>query len=115
MLFIDGSFGKNFNIFGAYMSSSVYIDNKNKDILNLCEGPTQRLDDTKLTAEAKCPINFTQSGNRFLLSLHYNGINSFLFVSARKIYQLKTKDFEIKDYAVGLGKILQLIIWKKQG
>ena len=41
------------------MSSPVYIDIKNKDILILGEGPTQGLDDTTLTAEAKCPIDFT--------------------------------------------------------
>ena len=46
------------------MSSSVHIDNKNKDILILSEGPTQGLDDTALTAEAKYPINFTQSEKR---------------------------------------------------
>ena len=63
------------------MSSSVHIDNKNKDILILDEGPKQRLDDTALTAEAKYPINFTQSGKRFVLCLHYNGNNSFLFAS----------------------------------
>ena len=34
------------------MSSSVHIDNKNKDILILGEVPKQRLDDTTLTAEA---------------------------------------------------------------
>ena len=47
------------------MSSSMYIDNKNKGILILGERPTQRLDDTTLTAEAKYPINFTQLGKRF--------------------------------------------------
>ena len=41
------------------MSSPVYIDIKNKDILILGEGPTQGLDDTTLTAEAKYPIDFT--------------------------------------------------------
>ena len=71
------------------MSSSVHIDNKNKDILILDEGPKQRLDDTTLTAEAKYPINFTQSGKRFVLCLHYNGNNSFLFAS--KTYQFKAK------------------------
>ena len=47
-----------------------------------------------LTAEAKHPINFTQSGERFVLSLHYNGSNSFLFVNpakATKVYQFKAK------------------------
>ena len=49
--------GKNFIAFGAELSSSVHIDNKRKDILILGEGPTQGLDDTTLTAEAKYPIN----------------------------------------------------------
>ena len=40
------------------MNSSVHIDNKGKDILILCEGPTQELDDTTLIAEAKYLINF---------------------------------------------------------
>ena len=51
----DGSMGKNFIAFGAELSSSVHIDNKRKDILILGEGPTQGLDDTTLTAEAKYP------------------------------------------------------------
>ena len=42
------------------MNSSVYIDNKGEDMLILGERPTQLLDDTTLTAEAKYPINFTQ-------------------------------------------------------
>ena len=48
----DGSVGKNDIIFGIDMSSSVHIDNKNKDILILGKGPTQGLDDTTLTAGA---------------------------------------------------------------
>ena len=57
-----------------------------KDILVLTEGPTQRLDNTIITVEAKYPINFTKSGKRFVLSLYSNGSNSFLFVSAIKKY-----------------------------
>ena len=87
------------------MSSSVHIDNKGKYILILAEGPTQRLDDTTLTAEAKYPINFTQPWKWFVLNLHYNGSNSFLFVNAAKIYQFKAKDSAIKDYALCLGNI----------
>ena len=87
------------------MSSSAHIDNKVKYILILGEGPTQGLDDTTLTVEAKYPINFTQSGKIFVLSLHFNGNNSFLFANASKIYQLKAKDFEVKDYALFWGYI----------
>ena len=60
----------------------MHIDNKNKDI----EGPSQGLDDTTLTTETKYPTNFTQPSKRFVLSLHCNGSNSFLFVYATTIY-----------------------------
>ena len=87
------------------MSSSMHVDFKGKDILIHGEGPAQGLDDTMLTAEEKYTINFTQSGKRFVLSLHYNGKNSFLFVNATKIYQFKAKILEIKDYTLCLGNI----------
>ena len=87
------------------MSSSVHIDNINRDILILGEGTTQELDDTKLTAEAKYPINFTQLERKFILSFRYNRSNSFLFVNATKIYQFKAKDSEIKTCPFCLGNI----------
>ena len=86
------------------MSSSVHIDNKGKDILVLGQGPTQGLDDTILTAEGIYPINFRQRNKRFVLTLQYNGSNSFLFVTAAKIYQFKAKVTEMKDYALCLWK-----------
>ena len=78
---------------------------RKKYILILDEAPTQRLDNTTLTAEGKYSINFSQSGKRFVLSLHYNRNNSFLFVNATKLYELKAKDSEIKDYEHFLGNI----------
>ena len=101
----DGILGKHFIIFGADMSLFVHADNKGKDILILGERPTQGLDNTTLTSEAKYPINFTQSGKRFVLRLHYNGSNSFLFVNATKVYQFKARNSEIKDYVQCLGNI----------
>ena len=65
--FTDGSMGKNFNIFGADMSSSVHIDNKGKDVLLLAAGPTKVLDDTTLSAEAQYSINFSRSNRKFCL------------------------------------------------
>ena len=76
-----------------------------RGILIFGKGPTQGSNNTILTAEAKYPINFTQSGKRFVLSLHYNGSNSFLFVNATKVYQFKAKNSEIKDYALCLGNV----------
>ena len=74
------------------MSSSVHIDTNGKYILFFCEGLAQGLDDTTLKAEAVYPINSTQPDKRFVLRLHYNGSNSFLFVNDTKIYQFKAKN-----------------------
>ena len=101
-LFTDRIMGKNVISFGADMSSFVQIVNKIKNIVILGEGPAQGLDDTALTAGAIYPVNFTEPKKSFVLSLHYN---SFLFVNATKIYQLKAKYSEIRDYTLYLGNI----------
>ena len=77
------------------MSSSVHINNEEKDILILGKGPTKELNHT-LVAEIQYSINFTRPGIKFCLSLHYNDGNSFLFVNATKIYQFKAKYSEKK-------------------
>ena len=69
--------GENAIIFGVDVSSSVHIDNENKDILILDKGPTQGLDNTTLTAEAEYYINFQDHKENFSFSLDYNGSNSF--------------------------------------
>ena len=61
--------GKNVIPFGVDISSSVYIDNKNKDILILGKGPTQGLDDTTLTVEAQYSINFSRSNRKYINSM----------------------------------------------
>ena len=55
----------------------MHVDNKRKDIFILGEGPTQELDDTTLAAEEKHPINFAQSGKRFV------------FINATKVQQFE--------------------------
>ena len=81
----------------------MHIDNKGKYISILDKGTTQGLDGTTFKAGALYPINFIQSGKRSVLSLHYNGSNSFLFVNATNAYQFKAKNSETKDYALCLG------------
>ena len=60
-----------------------------KDTLAIGEGPIQGLDNTIITAEDKYFNIFTESGKRFVLSLHYNGSNSFLCVHVVNTYQNK--------------------------
>ena len=48
-----------------------------KDISYLGKGPTQGLEH----AEKMYSINFTETRNKFCLSLHYNGANSYWSVN----------------------------------
>ena len=86
------------------MSSSVKIDNRKKDISILGKGPTQGLEHT-FSAEKMYSINFTKENTKFCLSLHYNGANSYLFVSGTEIIKFKAKDSEITSYQLCLGNI----------
>ena len=102
-------------IFGIDMTSSVHTDSKKKYILFLGIGPTQRLDDTALSAEAQYSINFSRSNNIFCLSLHYNGSNSILFVNATKIYQFKAKGSEIKNITCAYEIFQEIIGLQRMG
>ena len=86
------------------MSSSTKIDNRKKDILILGKGPTQGLEHT-LSKEKMYSINFTVTGKKFCLSLHYNGANSYLFVNGKEIHKFKAKDSEIVATPLCLGSI----------
>ena len=88
---VVNGFGENCKIFGVDMSSSAYVHNKKKNIIILGEGPTQGLDGTTLTAEKMYSINFTENNEKFCLSLHYNGANSYLFVNGTEIIKFKQK------------------------
>ena len=43
--------------------------------------------------------------NKFCLSLHYNGANSYLFVNGTEIYKFKPNDSEIVATPLSLGNI----------
>ena len=86
------------------MSSSAHVDNKKKNILILGKGPTQGLEHI-LSAEKMYSISFTVIKNKFCLSLHYNGANSYLFVNGTEIHKFKAKDSEIVAAPLCLGNI----------
>ena len=111
-LWFDGSWNKNVIILVVDNSCFVHVNNKKNDILVLVEGRKQRLYDITKKAEAKYPINSTESGKRFALNLHSSGSNSFLFVNTVKMNQFKAKHSEIKPcplFLVIFPKNLQLI------
>ena len=85
---------RNTIVFEVNMSLSTKIDNREEDILILGKGLTQGLEH-KLSAGKMYPINFTEHNQKFCLSLHYNGANSYLFVNGTEIHKFKAKNSEI--------------------
>ena len=97
---VGNGFGRNVIIFGVDMSSYEHIDNKKKDILVLGKGPSQGLEHEKMYS-----VNFTENNEKYCLSLHYSGANSYLFVNSTEIYKFKVKDSEIIATPLYLGNI----------
>ena len=58
-----------------------------------------------LTSEKMYSVNFTDHREKYCLSLHYNGENSYLFVNGTEIIKFKVKDSEIVATPLCLGNI----------
>ena len=92
---------RNVLIFGADMSSTVHATNRANHIYLMGLGLTQGIHDTTIYAEKNFYRNFTDFGKKFVLSLHYNGDNSYLFVNGRQELKFKAKTDQLvkKNYA----------------
>ena len=75
---------RNVLIFGADMSSSVHATNRANHIYVMGEAFVQGINDTTIYAGKNFYRNFTDLGKKFVLSLHYNGDESYLFVNGRQ-------------------------------
>ena len=73
--------GKNVIIFGCDMSFSSHANNKVNDIYVLGKDFVQGINGTTVYAEDIYKHNFTEPNKKFVLSLHCNGGNSYLFVN----------------------------------
>ena len=49
--------------------------------------------------------NFSVENKIFVLSLRYNGDDSYLFVNGKQVIQFKAKDSEIKSRPLTLGSV----------
>ena len=78
---------RNIIIFGADMSSSIHATNRANHIYVMGKG----IHGTTIYPEKNFYRNFTDPGEKFVLSLHYNGDNSYLFVNGRQELKLKCK------------------------
>ena len=97
--------GRNVLIFGADMSFSVHKTNRENHIYVMGDGFTQGIHDTTLYAEKNYYRNFTGPCKKFMLSLHYNSDDSYLFVNGRQELKFKAKDDQIMSERLCLGNL----------
>ena len=86
---------RNVLIFGAGMSFSSHANNKANNIYVMGKDFVQGINGTTLYAEKEFHNNFTKSGVKFVLSLHYNGNNLYLFAKGYQELKFKTKNDQI--------------------
>ena len=78
-------------IFGVDESSLVYTNKKNNNIYVMGDRIVQGINGTTLYAEKVHKTNFTAPNKKILLSLHYNGDNSSLFVNGCQELKFEAK------------------------
>ena len=72
---------KNAIIFGVNNSNSNHSTNKTQNIYVLGKDFGQGINNTTIYAKKIYKTNFTEQSKTFVLSLHYNGDNIYLFVN----------------------------------
>ena len=97
--------GRNVLIFGVHENSVAHSNNKANNIFIMGDGFLQGINDTTLYAEKICSKNFSAVDEKFVLSLHYNGDNSYLFVNGKQVLKFKAKDEQIVKEKLCLGNI----------
>ena len=95
----------NVTIFGVDMSSSIHNTNKTRNISLMGKDFIQGIDDTTIYAEKNFKTNFTDPGNKFVLSLHYNGTNSYLFVNGYQELKFTEKNAKIPKSILNIGNL----------
>ena len=97
--------GRNVLIFGADMSFSVHATNRANHIYLMGDGFTQGINDTTIYVEKDYYRNFRYPGKKFVLSLHYNGDNSYLFVNGRQELKFKCKTDQLVKEKLCIGNL----------
>ena len=97
--------GRNVLIFGVHKNSVIPSNNKANNIFIMGDGFVQGINDTTLYAEKIYSQNFTAVNKKFVLSLHYNGHDSYLFVNGKRELKFKAKDDQIVKEILCLGNI----------
>ena len=95
--------GRSVLIFRVDMSFSVHTTNRANNIYVMGHGLTQGIHDTTLYVEKNYWRNFTDPGKKFIISLHYNGDESYLFVDGRQELKFKAKTDQLVKEKLCIG------------
>ena len=97
--------GRNVLIFGLDMSFSIHRTNRANHIYLMGDGLTQGINDTAIYVEKKYFRNFTESNVKFVLSLHYNSNESYLFGNGRQELKFKCKTDQLVKEKLCIGNL----------
>ena len=101
--------GKNVLIFAAGMSFSSHSTNKTQNIYVLGKDFVQGINNTTIYAEKIYKTNFTDHSKKIILSLHYNGDDSYLFVNGKEELKFRSA---INYVILNLNFIKFVMCWK---
>ena len=97
--------GKNVIIFSADMSFSANANNRLNNIYVLGKGEIEGINGMTIYKEGIYKTNFTEANKKFVLSLHYNSNDSYLFINGVQQLKIKSKssvtDLTQNIYCVG--------------
>ena len=96
---------RNVFIFGVDMSFSVHATNRANNIYVMGTGLTQGIHNITLYVENNFYRNFTDVGKKFMLRLHYNGDNSYLFFNGRQELKFKCKTDQLVKEKLCIGNL----------
>ena len=97
--------GRNVIIVRVHGNSVIHSNNKANNIFIMGDGFAQGVNDTTLYAEKMYSRNFTQPSTKFVLSLHYNGDDSYLFVNGKQELKFKAKTESLVKEKLCIGNL----------
>ena len=97
--------GRNVTIFGVHENSVIHSNNKANNIFIMGDTFVQGINDTTLHAAKMHSQNSTQPSTKFVLSLHYNGEDSYLFVNGKQELKFKAKSESLVREKLCIGNL----------
>ena len=102
---VHATMGRNAITFEVDMSSSIHATNRANHIYVMGDGLIQGINDTTTYVEKNYYRNFTDPGKKYVLSLHYNGDESYLFVNGRQELKFKAKNDQLVKEKLCIGNL----------